>query len=170
MARIDKAAAMFNRLLINSLDGENLVPMPIKPQMRASPINKRGVMPPNNGRNISPAIRPAIRAFTPRAMARKNSCPNLSMKKRFLPLLILSVSIIILKAIMKQRIRTTTLGKPANTPMKVPPSKDPSQYISPCPAANAHTSIMLRHQLLFLSRLKAVEATQTLKVNDMMKR
>ena len=170
VARIVKAATIFKRLLINNLVCVNLVPMPINPQMRERPIIYKGVILPNNGKNASLAINPAIKVLIPNAIDKNISCFGLSIRKRFFPILIFSVSITILKAIIKQNIKTMTLAKPANLCMKVTPSSAPSQYISPCPAANAHTNSMLRHQPFFFSTLKAVEATQTQKVKDMMKR
>ena len=169
MVKIAKAEAKFKRLLINNLVCENLVPIPMRPQINEAPIIIKGVVSPNNGKNASPAINPAIKALTPNAIARKISCFGLSIKKRFFPLLIFSVSITILKAIMKQKMRTMTLAKPANLFMKVPPSSEPSQYISPCPTANTQIHTMLRHQSFFFSTLNAVEATQTQKVNDITK-
>ena len=170
VARIVKAATMFKRLFTSSLVCDSLVPIPMRPQMRESPIIYKGVISPNNGKNASPAINPAIKALIPNAIDKIISCFGLSIRKRFFPLFIFRVSSIILKAIMKQNTRTMTLAKPANLYMKVPPSSAPSQYISPCPAANAHTNSMLRHQPFFFSTLKAVEATQTQKVNAMTKR
>ena len=169
MAKIAKAVTIFNRLLINNLVCENLVPMPMRPQMRETPINNKGVTLPNKGKNAASAINPAIKALIPNAIERIINCFGLSMRKRFFPVLIFSVSITILKAIMKQMMSVMTFAKPANLYINVPPSSEPSQYINPCPAANAHTNSMLRHQPFFFSRLKAVEATQTQKVNDMMK-
>ena len=110
MAKIAKAATTFNRLLINSLVCDILVPMPIKPQMREKPIIYKGVRVPNNGRNGSLDINPAIKVLTPNAMARMIKCFGLSIKKRFFPLLIFSVSIIILKVIMKQKMMVMTLA------------------------------------------------------------
>ena len=160
---------MFKRLLINNLVWENLVPMPIRPQMREKPIIYKGVIFPNNGRNASPAIRPANKALIPNAIERIISCFGLSIKKRFFPLLIFSVSRIILKVIMKQRMKTMTLAKPSNRFMNVPPSNEPSQYISPCPAAKAQTNKKLRHQPLRFSMLNAVEAVHIQNVNAMTK-
>ena len=167
VTKIAKAATTFSKLLISNFVCENLVPMPMKPQMRDIPIINKGVVFPNKGKNASPAIKPASKALTPNAMDRIIKCFGLSMRKRFFPLLIFSVSRIILKAIMKQRRITMTLAKPSKRFINVPPSNDPSQYISPCPAANAHTKSMLRHHPFFFSTLKAVEATQTQKVNAM---
>ena len=167
VANITKAAAKFKRLLINNLVCENLVPIPIRPQMREIPNINNGVTLPNNGKNSSPAISPARKALIPNAIERIISCFGLSIKKRFFPALIFSVSITILNAIMKHMIRTITLAKLSNLFMNVPPSSEPSQYISPCPAANANTNSMLRHHPFFFSTLKAVEATQTQKVNAM---
>ncbi len=167
VANIAKAAMKFNKLLINNLTCENLVPIPMRPQINETPIINKGVILPNNGKNAASAINPAIKALIPNAIDKIISCFGLSMRKRFFPLLIFSVSIIILNAIIKQIIRTITLAKLANLYMNVPPSNDPSQYISPCPAAKAHTNNMLRHQPFFFSRLKAEEATQTQKVNAM---
>jgi len=161
------AATIFNRLLINNLVCENLVPMPINPQMRERPIMYKGVFLPNNGRKAPSAISPAIKALIPNAIERITSCFGLSIRKRFFPLLIFRVSRTILKAIMKQKIRTMTLAKPANLYMKVPPSSAPSQYISPCPAANAQTNKKLRHQPLRFSMLNAVEAVHIQNVNAM---
>ena len=169
VARIAKAAAMFKRLFIKSLVCENLVPIPIRPHTRDIPIIYIGVIFPNNGRNASPAISPAIKALTPNAIDKIINCRGLSIRKRFFPVLIFSVSITILKAIMKQMMSTMTLAKLANLYIKVPPSSEPSQYIMPCPAANAHTNKRLRHQPFFFSTLKAVEATQMQKVNAMTK-
>ena len=170
VVNINKAATMFKKLLINNLVCENLVPIPINPQMRERPIIYKGVTLPNKGKNCSPAISPAIKALTPNAIDKNINCLGLSIRKRFFPVLIFRVSSTILKAIMKQKTNTMTLAKPANLYIKVPPSSAPSQYISPCPAANANTNSMLRHQPFFFSTLKAVEATQTQKVNAMIKR
>ena len=167
VANIVKAATTFNRLLINNLVCENLVPIPIRPHMREIPNINDGVTLPNNGKNSSPAISPAIKALIPNAIDRIINCFGLSIKKRFFPALIFSVSITILNAIMKQKMRTMTFAKPANLYIKVPPSNEPSKDIKPCPAANAHTNSILRHQPFFFSRLKAEEATQTQKVNAM---
>ena len=167
VARIVKAATMFRRLLISSLVCENLVPMPMRPQMRERPTIYKGVIAPNKGKNCSPAISPAIKALTPNATDKIINCRGLSMRKRFFPVLIFSVSSTILKAIMKQKTNTMTLAKPANLYIKVPPSSAPSQYIRPCPAANANTNSILRHHPFFFSTLKAVEATQMQKVNAM---
>ena len=169
VASIAKAAARFKRLLTSNLVCENLVPIPMKPQISENPIIYKGVIFPNNGRNGSLDINPAIKVLTPNAIARIIRCFGLSIKKRFFPLLIFSVSIIILKVIMKQRMKTMTLAKPSNRFINVPPSNEPSQYISPCPAANANTNSMLRHQPFFFSTLNAEEATQTQKVNAMTK-
>ena len=169
VAKIAKAATTFKRLLTSNFVCENLVPIPMKPQMREKPIIYKGVIFPNNGRNASPAIRPANKALIPNAIERIISCFGLSIKKRFFPLLIFSVSRIILKVIMKQRMKTMTLAKPSNRFINVPPSNEPSQYISPCPADNANTNSMLRHQPFFFSRLKAEEATATQNVNDITK-
>ena len=110
MAKIVSAASTFNKLLINSLVCDILVPMPINPQMMEMPIIYKGVTLPNNGIKPSPAIRPAIKALTPKAMARIIRCFGLSIRKRFFPLLIFSVSIIILKVIMKQMMTTMILA------------------------------------------------------------
>lgn len=169
MASTANAAAMFNKLLTNNFVLENFVPIPMRPQISERPKINKGVMRPNNGRKALPDIRPAIKALIPNAIERIISCFGLSMRKRFLPLLIFSVSITILNVIMKQSMMTTTLAKPSKRCMNVPPSKEPSQYISPCPAAKAHTKSMLRHQPFFCSTLNAVEATQTQKVNAMIK-
>ena len=167
VAKTNKAAKMFKRLLINNLVWENLVPMPIRPQMRERPIIYKGVTLPNKGKNCSPAISPAIKALIPNAIDKIISCRGLSMRKRFFPVLIFSVSSTILKAIMKQKTNTMTLAKPANLYMKVPPSSAPSQYIRPCPAANAQTNKKLRHQPLRFSMLNAVEAVHIQNVNAM---
>ena len=169
VANIAKAAMKFNKLLINNLTCENLVPIPMKPQINETPIINKGVIFPNKGKNAASAINPAIKALIPNAIDKIISCFGLSMRKRFLPLLIFSVSITILKAIMKQKMRIIILAKPSKLFMNEPPSSEPSQYIRPCPAANAHTNNMLRHQPFFFSMLKAEEATQTQKVNAMTK-
>lgn len=166
VARIARAATRFKRLLINNLVCENLVPMPMRPQASEVPNINKGAVLPYNGKNASPAISPASKSLTPNAIERIIRCFGLSIKKRFLPVLIFSVSITILNAIMKQMMRVMTLAKLSNLYINVPPSSEPSQYISPCPAANAHTNNILRHQPFFFSILKAVEATQTQKVND----
>lgn len=106
VASIAKAATTFNRLLTSNFVCENLVPIPMRPQMREMHIINKGVIFPKRGRNASSAISPAIKALTPKAMERIISCFGLSMRKRFLPLLIFSVSITILNAIMKQMMRT----------------------------------------------------------------
>ena len=164
---IAKAAAIFNKLLINNFVCVNFVPIPISPQMRAMPVIYRGVIWPNNGKKASPAISPAINALMPNAMDKNISCFGLSIRKRFFPVLIFSVSSTILKAIMKQKIRTMTLAKPANLYIKVPPSSEPSQYSSPCPAAKAQINKKLRHQPLRFSMLNAVEAVHIQNVNAM---
>ena len=164
-----KAATTFNRLLTSNLVCENLVPMPISPQMRETAAINNGVILPNSGKKASPAISPAIKALIPNAMESIISCFGLSIRKRFFPLLILRVSSIILKAIIKLSKITTTFANPSKRCMNVPPSSEPSQYISPCPAAKAHTNKKLRHQPFFFSMLKADEATQTQKVNAMTK-
>ena len=110
MAKIVSAASTFSKLLINSFVCDILVPIPIKPQMRETPIIYKGVIFPNKGRKASLAISPAIKALTPNAMARIIRCFGLSMIKRFFPLLIFSVSIIILKVIMKQMMTTMILA------------------------------------------------------------
>ena len=97
--------------------------------MREIPIIYKGVNFPNNGKNDSPAMSPAIKALMPSAIDKIINCFGLSIKKRFFPLLIFSVSIIILKAIMKQMIRTITLAKLANLYMNVPPSKKATIYV-----------------------------------------
>ena len=127
VARISKAATIFKRLFISSLVLENLVPIPINPQMSETPIINKGVILPNNGKNASLAISPAIKALMPNAIERIISCFGLSMRKRFFPVLIFSVSSTILKAIMKHSIRTMTLAKLSNLCMNVPPSSEPSQ-------------------------------------------
>lgn len=167
VASIAKAETKFNRLLINNLVCENLVPIPMNPHTSEIPIIYKGVVFPNKGKNAASAINPAIKVLIPNAIDKIISCFGLSIRKRFFPLLIFSVSITILKAIMKQKMRTIIFAKPANLYINVPPSSEPSQYMSPCPAANAHTKSMLRHHPFFFSTLKAVEATQTQKVNAM---
>ncbi len=114
VAKIANAAMKFKRLLTSNFVCENLVPMPINPQMREIPIIYKGVVFPNKGKNASPAINPAIKALIPNAIERIISCFGLSIRKRFFPLLIFSVSITILKAIMKQKMRTIIFAKPAN--------------------------------------------------------
>ncbi len=64
---------------------------------------------------------------------------------------------------------TTIFEYFSNRCMKAPPSSEPSQYSSPCPAANANTDNRLRHQPFFWLILKAVEALQTQNVNAMTK-
>ena len=167
VARIVKAATMFKRLLINNLVCENLVPIPMRPQMREKPIIYKGVIVPNKGKNAESAISPAIKALTPNAIDKIINCRGLSMRKRFFPVLIFKVSSTILKAIMKQKTNTMTLAKLANLYMKVPPSSAPSQYISPCPAANANTNKKSRHQPLRFPMLNAVEAVHIQNVNAM---
>jgi len=114
VASIAKAETKFNRLLINNLVCENLVPIPMRPQINENPIIYRGVILPNKGRKASLAISPAIKVLIPNAIDKIISCFGLSIKKRFFPFLIFSVSIIILKAIMKQKMRTIIFAKPAN--------------------------------------------------------
>ena len=169
VANIAKAAMKFNKLLTSSLVWENLVPIPIKPQMREIPIIYKGVIFPNKGRNASLAISPAIKALIPNAIERIISCFGLSIKKRFFPFLIFRVSVIILNAIMKQKMRTIILAKPSKLFMNAPPSSEPSQYISPCPAAKAQMNKKLRHQPLRFSMLNAVEAVHIQNVNAMTK-
>ena len=117
----------------------------MSPQMSDIPMMMSGVMLPKRGRNSSPAIKPDIKALTPSTSDKNISCFFLLIKKRFFPFLIFKVSSTILNVIMKQRMITTTLGKPAKLFINVPPSSDPSQYISPCPAAKALTNSMLVH-------------------------
>ena len=82
-------------------------------------------MSPSNGKNASFDISPAMKGLIPNAMARIRRCFFLSIKKRFLPLLIFSVSVIVLKAIMKHKTSTTIFAMLSNFGMKVPPSNPP---------------------------------------------
>ena len=131
VVNIAKAATTFNKLLTRSFVCENFVPMATSPQTRETPNTNKGVIFPNKGKNASPAISPASNALIPNAIERIIKCFGLSMRKRFFPLLIFSVSNTILNAIMKQMMRTMTLAKLSNLYIKVPPSSEPSQYISP---------------------------------------
>lgn len=170
VANIANAATIFKRLLTNNLVGEKVVFAPIIPQIRDVPAINKGVIFPYKGKNASSAIKPAINGLMPKATVRKSSSLGLSIRNRFFPLLIFSVSIIILKAIIKQNIRTTIFEYFSNRCINLPPSNEPSQYISPCPTAKTQTNSILRHQPFFFSILKAVAAMQTQKVIDMMKR
>lgn len=117
---------------------------------------------------------PMMKQLTPKAIDSNKRCFLLSMKSRLSPFLILSVSISILNDTEKHKANTIHFDNDVKRCMKVPPSRLPREYITPCPKASMRANINLRPNCKLLTfncsllMLKAVEATATGNVKAIM--